>query len=159
MALIMFVMAALAFLVHLAVSRNRSKKRVVELALAYLLGGVLGLGSIAAGVFHLIDGPATAARIGWAAGSPFQVEVGVADVALGTICFLCIFIRGNFVLAALIAQSIFLFGCMAGHIRNWAESGNAAAYNIGSSIIFSDLILPLLAIGLYLASRYLERRG
>ena len=159
MALIVFVVATLAFLVHIAVSKDRNKKRVVELALAYLLGGVVGLGSIVAGVFHLIDGPATAARIGWAAGSPFQAEVGVADIAIGTICFLCIFIRGNFVLAALIAQSIFLVGCMVGHIKNWAESGNAAAYNIGSSIIFSDLILPLLAIGLYLASRYLERRG
>ena len=157
MALIVFVIAALAFLMHLAMSKNRSKKRVVELVLAYLLGGVLGLGTIFAGVFHLIDGPATAARIGWAAGSPFQAEVGVADIAIGTICFLCILIRGSFVLAALVAQSIFLIGCMGLHIRNWAESSNTAAYNIGSSIVFSDLILPVLAIGFYLASRYLER--
>jgi hypothetical protein len=130
--------------------KQRSAKKIVEIILMYLLVIAVGLGAVIAGAFHVFNGPATARMIGWEPGSPFQYEVGVADMALGLIAMLCIFVRGRFWLAAILANSFFLLGCMAGHVRSLAESGNLAAYNIGPNIIVSDLIVPLALLGLYI---------
>ena len=156
MLIFMLSVALLAIVIHLLFMKQRSAKKIIEVVLLYQLVIVFGVGSVLAGLFHVFNGPATAQMIGWAPGSPFQYEVGVADVAFGLVGILCIFIRGNFWLAAILANSFFLFGCMAGHIRSLAESGNVAAYNIGPNIIFADLIMPLILIVLYIAYRRIE---
>ncbi len=140
-----------AIVVHLALTKQpRTLKKVLEIVLMYLLVILFGLGTFLAGLMHIFNGPATAAMIGWAAGSPFQFEVGAADVAFGTLGVLCLFIRGTFWPAAIIANSFFLLIAFAGHVHSLLAAGNAAAYNIGPAIIFNDLALPLVLIGLYL---------
>jgi hypothetical protein len=150
MPVFMSAVALLAIIIHVAFMKQRSAKKIVEVTLLYLLVISVGAGALIAGFMHVFNGPATAEMIGWQPGSPFQYEVGVADLAFGLICVLCVLFRGSFWLAAIIANSFFLFGCMIGHIRSLAESGNLAAYNIGPNIIIADLILPLLLIGLYI---------
>lgn len=156
MPIFMLIVALLAIIIHVAFMKQRSAKKIVEVTLLYLLVISIGAGALLAGFMHVFNGPATAKMIGWAPGSPFQYEVGVADMAFGLICVLCIFFRGSFWLAAIIANSFFLLGCMVGHVRSLAESGNLAAYNIGPNIIIVDLILPVVLIGLYLVYRKLE---
>ena len=151
MMLFMLGVTFAAIIIHIVLMKKRSTKKILEVILLYLLVITFGLGSLTAGAFHVFNGPATAKMIGWAPGSPFQYEVGVADMAFGLVCVLCLFVRGNFWLAAIIANSFFLFGCMIGHVRSLTESGNLAAYNIGPNIIFSDFILPLVVILLYIA--------
>lgn len=156
MPILMLTAALIAIILHTAFMKQRSAKKVVGIVLMYLLAIAVGSGALIAGFMHIFNGPATAQMIGWPAGSPFQYEVGVADIAFGVVAFLCIFFRGNFWLAAIIANSVFLFGCMIGHIRSLMLSGNMAAYNIGANIIISDLILPLVLIGLYVAYQKME---
>lgn len=156
MPILMLTATLIAIILHTAFMKQRSAKKVVGIVLMYLLAIAVGLGALIAGFMHIFNGPATAQMIGWPAGSPFQYEVGVADIAFGAVAFLCIFFRGNFWLAAIIANSVFLFGCMIGHIRSLMLSGNMAAYNIGANIIVSDLILPLVLIGLYVAYQKME---
>lgn len=150
MPIFMLTVALVAVIIHVALMKQRSAKKVVEIILLYLLVIAVGAGALISGFMHVFNGPATAKMIGWQPGSPFQYEVGVADMAFGLICVLCIIFRGSFRLAAIIANSVFLFGCMIGHIRSLSESGNLAAYNIGPNIIIADLILPLVLIGLYI---------
>ncbi|MBU0686499.1 MAG: hypothetical protein KKB81_01415 [Candidatus Margulisbacteria bacterium] len=145
-----FIISVIAIVIHVFLMKERSAKKIVGVILMYLLAINVGLSSIVSGVFHVFDGPATAARIGWAPGSPFQYEVGVADMAMGLVAFLCLFIRGTFWLAAIIAESFFLLACMIGHVHSLYISGNLAAYNIGPNIILSDLVMPLVLIGLYI---------
>ena len=156
MPLFLLSVAFAAIVIHLLFMRQRNVKKVIEVILLYLLVIAVGMGALVAGAFHVFNGPATAKMIGWEPGSPFQYEVGIADMAFGLVCFLCLFIRGSFWLAAIIANSFFLLGCMVGHVRSLAESGNLAAYNIGPNIIISDLILPLLLIGLYIVYRRIK---
>jgi hypothetical protein len=144
------IVALLAIIIHVALMKQRSAKKIVEITLLYLLVISVGIGALISGFWHVFNGPATAKMIGWPPDSPFQYEVGVADIAFGLISMLCVFFRGSFWLAAIIANSLFLLGCMIGHIRSLSESGNLAAYNIGPNIIIADLILPLLLIGLYI---------
>ncbi|MFC1568548.1 DUF6790 family protein [Candidatus Margulisiibacteriota bacterium] len=151
MPIFMLSVTLLAIIIHVLLMKQRSAKKIVEVTLLYLLVIGVGAGALVSGVMHVFNGPATAKMIGWAPGSPFQYEVGVADMAFGLICVLCLFFRGSFWLAAIIANSFFLIGCMIGHVRSLAESGNLAAYNIGPNIIIADLLLPLALIGLYVA--------
>jgi len=157
MPFIMLAVSLIAITVHLFLTKDRNAKKVVEVTLLYLLVICFGIGTMMAGAFHVFDGPEVAKMIGWEPGSPFQYELGVADISLGLTCFLCFFIRGSFWLAAIIAQSVFLFGCMIGHVRDMLLSGNTAAYNIGPTIIVANLIIPLLVISLYIALRRLEK--
>lgn len=150
MPIFLLIVSLAAIILHILLMKEKSAKKIVEVILLYLLVIAVGMGSLVAGLFHIFNGPATARMIGWAPGSPFQYEVGVADVAFGTTCILCIFFRGSFWLAAIIANGIFLLGAMAGHVRDALASGNLAAYNIGPNIIFADLIMPLLLLGLYI---------
>ena len=156
MPIFMLTLALLAIIIHVALMKQRTAKKIVEVTLLYLLVIVVGAGALISGFMHVFNGPATAKMIGWAPGSPFQYEVGVADMAFGLIAVLCIFFRGSFWLAAILANSFFLLGCMAGHLRSMAEAGNLAAYNIGPNIIIMDLIIPLVLIGLYIAYKKLK---
>lgn len=149
MPVFMLTLSLAAILIHVAVMKQRTTAKIVEVILMYLLVIAVGAGALIAGFMHVFHGPATAKMIGWPPGSPFQYEVGVADMAFGLIGVLCLFIRGTFWLAAIVANSVFLFGCMIGHIRSMIEAGNLAAYNIGPNIVLSDLVLPLSLIGLY----------
>lgn len=157
MPIFMLTLVLITIVVHILFMKQRSAKKIIEITLLYLLVIGVGAGALVAGFMHVFNGPATAQMIGWQPGSPFQYEVGVADMAFGLICVLCVFFRGSFWLAAIIANSFFLIGCMAGHLRSLAESGNLAAYNIGPNIIIADLILPLVLIGLYIIYSRLER--
>ncbi|MFH1683699.1 MAG: DUF6790 family protein [Candidatus Margulisiibacteriota bacterium] len=156
MFLFLLTVSFIAIVIHSLLMKERTAKKVVEVALLYLLVINFGLGSLISGFAHIFMGPQTAAMIGWPAGSPFQYEVGVADMAFGFICFLCLFFRGSFWLAAILAESFFLLGCMIGHLRSLVESGNLAAYNIGPNIIISDLIMPFVLIGLYIMYRKMK---
>jgi hypothetical protein len=156
MLIFMLALTLLAIVIHLFLMKERTTAKVVEVILLYLLVILVGTGALIAGLFHVFNGPATAALIGWPAGSPFQYEVGVADIALGLTAILCLFIRGNYWLGAILANSTFLLLCLTGHIRSMVENGNLAVYNIGPNIFISDLIIPLLLIILYSAFRKLE---
>jgi len=150
MLMISLIVTLCAIVIHLVLMKKpRSLNNVLEVVLLYLLFILFGLGTFLAGLMHIFNGPATAAMIGWAPGSPFQFEVGAADVAFGLLGILCLFVRGNFWPATIVANSLFLLIAFAGHVHDYLSAGNAAAYNIGPMIIFNDLLLPLVLIGLY----------
>ena len=146
MGLIFLFVSLVAILVHSLFLKDKSLRNILEVIFLYLLFINLGIGSTIAGLSHIFNGPATAQLIGWASGSPFQYEVGVADLAMGILGLLSPFIRGNFWVAAVIVNSTFLLGCLVGHINDLVKSGNAAAYNIGPNIFIADLIMPILLI-------------
>jgi hypothetical protein len=150
MLVILFSLVLLAIVIHLILMKQRTAAKVLEIIILYLLVIVFGFGTLLAGLGHVFNGPATAQMIGWPAGSPFQFEVGVADISFGLVCILAVWFRGSYWLAAILANSFFLFGAMIGHVHDALVSGNNAAYNIGPNIIISDLIMPLLLIGLFI---------
>jgi hypothetical protein len=103
----------------------------------------MGFMSILAAFAHIFMGPETAAQIGWEAGSPFQFEMGVANLSYGVLGVMAFWIRGRFWDAAIIGWSILLLGCFVGHVIDYLVTGNNAPLNIGPYIWAYDLILPL----------------
>lgn len=129
--------------------KNLGGGRAAEILLLWWLGLAVGVDGIVSGLFHIFDGPGIAEQIGFTQGDGgFHTEVGVADIALGTIALLSVWFRGGFMLAAIIALAISHFGDAAGHIYQWRHNDNTAADNVGVPL-FYGIVAPLIAIGLY----------
>lgn len=136
--------AIVCIIIHLARTKKRTPAKVVEICLLYLLTIVIGGVSVFSGLFHVFDGPNIAKQIGWAP-SPFQAEVGWANVGIGVAALLGFFIRGTYWFAPIITEAIFLYGAAYGHFVQIAK-GDTAAYNSGFFLYFGDLFLPTLAL-------------
>ena len=124
---------------------------VPERYLSWILLLPIGITALWAAVFHLLF-PSTAAElIGWQT-SPFQFEVGMADLAIGVTSFVAFWCSLPFKAAAVWSASIFLLGDAVGHVHQMLAAGNFAPGNVGVPF-FMDIICPVLSIMLLTAAR------
>lgn len=136
----------------------RSQGPAAERYLSWLLLLAVGLDGLWAGLFHVFA-PETAARfIGWQV-SPFQFEVGIADIALGITAVLAFRSSLGFKSAVVCYASLFYIGVAIGHVREIVTAGNFAPGN-GGVLLVLTLIRPVALVGLLIAARRsAARRG
>jgi Family of unknown function (DUF6790) len=118
---------------------------------ATLLNGLvylIGVAGIIAASGHLLKADDVARSIGWPPGSPFQWEVGVADLGWGVLGVLCPLYGRDFWLATIIVASIFLLGAAVGHVRQMIVARNFSPGNAGG-VFFADVAIPIVLIVLY----------
>ena len=142
-----------AALVIAAITRTPSS--VPERYLAWLLLLPVGGSGLWAALFHLAFPALSAAQIGWAP-SPFQFEVGMADLAIGAAACLSFWRDLSFKAAVVMINAIFLLGDAVGHVRQMVAADNFAPGNAGTPF-FTDIILPILTIALVLAAHRSQR--
>jgi hypothetical protein len=134
---IMFVAAILAALVV---------KRPTHLSsrlLAWMLLLSVGVDSLWAGLFHVFFPHIAAASIGWEV-SPFQFEIGVADIAIG-ITAICSFWRPlPFKGATVLYITLFYIGVAIGHVREAVTAGNFSENNFGLLLLTTVVKIVLL---------------
>ncbi len=146
-----FLFFAAIALIGAAIHRHRdaqphSTARTLEIFLIWWMVVAVGIAAIVGAMFHFFDGPDTAREIGYTNGDGgFQTEVGVLGV-------LCARFRDGFLFAAVLAVSICYLGDAYGHIHQAAIHDNHAPDNTGL-VLWSDFIVPLVAIGLYALQR------
>lgn len=144
-----------AALIHLWRAKGPwTRQRVLEHFLLYFLVLGYGFGGIWGFVGHFFMADSIAQDIGWATGSPFQMELAFYHLGLGFVGILAWWYRGELWTALIVSKSIFLYGAAYTHIRDIVLFGNYAPSNAGFEILYlSDLILPTLIIGLYVVHR------
>ena len=125
--------------------------------LSWVLLLPIGVMFLWAAFYHLVLPGQAAAYIGWQP-SPFQFEVGMADLAMGVTACLAFGRSLSFRAAVIWATSISLLGDAAGHVQQMLATGNFAPGNAGT-IFYMDIIAPLLAIALWLAAWREQRRA
>jgi len=152
------LLAVVAASLHLAFSpRHRSSKAaIVSTYLLYLLFIYVGLMGLLTAYAHVFRPIQTSASIGWST-SPYEYEVGMADLTIGVLGVLCIWLRGNFWLATAIANAVWLWGDAIGHVRQMALNNNHAENNSGIFLIF-EIITPLVILALALYNHNATRR-
>ena len=152
MLLISFLtLTALCSVISLIKNRKElSPLKVVEIILFYILFINVGLSGLLAFYGHAFLADKVAASIGWATGSPFQLEVAVANLAFGVLGVLCIRFRDGFWLATGIGYATFLFGAAYGHISEMITAGNYAVNNAGPILYIGDIAMPALILILLL---------
>jgi Na+/melibiose symporter-like transporter len=123
---------------------------VVERLLRYILIFPLGVQSLWAFFCHVFIPEQTAVAIGWAT-SPFQYEVGVANLGIGIASLYAAFAGFGVRAAVAVMATGFLGGAGIGHIRDIASSGNFAPGNAGP-ILYTDFLTPIAVLVLLLMS-------
>ncbi|MDE2571170.1 MAG: hypothetical protein KGM44_01445 [bacterium] len=153
------LLALVATAIHLGIERrSRNGAGLIEALLLYSLVFIAGLQGLWTAGGHVFIANQVAAMIGWPAGSPFQFEVGIANLAIGVLGVLCIWMRGNFWAATVIAASVWLWGDAVGHVREIALSHNFALGSAGPAL-FAGILTPAVLIALLIAHVSESRRA
>jgi len=129
---------------------------VIEVFLLSFLTISVGIASFVGFVGHVFLADRIAAEIGWATGSPFEQEVAFANLAVGFLGITCIWLRGNYWIATVVAATIFLWGAAYGHIMDIIVHGNYAPGNAGGAL-YNDILVPLISIVLLAAYMWTAR--
>lgn len=134
---------------------TNSRDRKLEVVLIYLFAlGVAGSG-IANFFAHFFLSDIVAESIGWPAGSPFQLEVAFANLAIGLMGILAVSRRDGAREATVIAVTVFSLGATVVHLMDIAATGNLAPGNTLQNVI--NILRPALLITFLAASRRAER--
>ena len=142
--------------VHVFLDRQpRTKGRVAQIFLLWLLVTTAGLLGILTFIAHTVFADTTAASIGWPAGNPFQSEVAVANLAVGILGILCYWMRGNFWVATAIGCAVWLMGDAVVHIRDIVVEANYAPNNAGMTF-YLDILIPVILIALLVYYRHVS---
>jgi hypothetical protein len=153
------IIAVAGMLIHIYFDRRqRSAHRVLEIILLWYLSVFSGVSSIMAFFGHTFAADKIAAYIGWPPGSPFQFEVAIANLAIGVLGISCIWLRGNFWIATVMAGAVFGLGAAVGHIRDIMVNNNYAPGNAGA-VLYLDIAGPVLLIVLLIIFKILEKRA
>ena len=115
-----------------------------QLVMTVALTGIQGF------LGHVLKSDMVAEYIGWEKGSPFQKELGYAELGCGISGILCIWMGKDFWLATIVTFSVLFIGATIVHIKEMIKRKN---FNPGNSfMILPDLITPLSLIVLYIIS-------
>ncbi len=136
----------------------RTKGRVAQILLLWLLVITVGIQGIFAFIGHTVFADATAASIGWPAGNPFQSEVAVANLTIGTLGILCYWLRGNFWVATVIGFFVWWLGDAVVHITSIVVSGNYAPNNAGVTF-YLDILVPVILMALLVYYLHVNSQG
>lgn len=119
---------------------------VVDRMLRYLFLFPLGIQGLWAFDGHVVFPERSAEAIGWAP-SPFQYEVGAANLGLGLASIYAAFRGFEARVAAGIVAACFLIGAGIVHIRDILATGNLAPGNAGP-IMVTDFLTPIVVLAL-----------
>ena len=113
--------------------------------LRFALGIAAGVGGVFAAAGHLLRAADTARDMQWPVGTPWQTEVGFADLALGVASIVAAFSRSPAAWTiATVAVSVFLVGDAVAHVPDLRRGGNAAT--LAAKSVPGDLVVPAVLI-------------
>lgn len=131
-------------------------RKVVGQLLRYILLFPVGIMGLWGFMGHVFFADQAAASIGWAP-SPFQFEVGMANLGIGLAGVIGAFVPSpGFRAAVGVVMLGFLGGAGIGHLIQISQTGDVAAGNAGP-ILYTDFITPLSVLGLLLLQRLFRR--
>ncbi|MCK0209870.1 hypothetical protein MWN33_17705 [Starkeya koreensis] len=116
--------------------------------LRWLLLLPVGVASLWAGLFHVFFPEIAAQSIGWQV-SPFQFEIGVADLSIGVVAVLAFWRSLPFQAAAALYTALFFAGVAVGHVREAIDAHDFAPNNFGLLLLITvvqAVLLPALVV-------------
>ena len=132
---------------HILLDTNaRTTAHRIEIVVMYLLAISVGANGLGGAFGHLFLSDLVAEGIGWETGSPFQLEMGFANLALGVLGIVAISRGRDFRLATIIATTVIGGGATIVHLMDIASHGNLAPGNTIQNI--GNLLDPILLITL-----------
>ena len=131
-----------------------TRERRLEVVLIFLFAFSAAAG-IAGAMGHFFASDLVAEAIGWPTGSPFQLEMGFANLAVGVLAAMAVGRRDGFREATVIGGAILSVGAFVVHMIDIVQTGNLAPGN--TLINISNLGRPAVLIYFLWALRRVER--
>ncbi|MCV3739439.1 hypothetical protein OCK02_25185 [Rhizobium sp. TRM96647] len=150
--LVLTNMPTILFVAALAIATFRRDGPPARRYLSWLLLLSVGAEMIWGGFFHVFLPQVAAAQIGWQV-SPFQFEIGVADLSIGVVAVLSFWRSLSFKAAVVLYLVLFNIGVAIGHVREAVVNANFSPDNFGLLLLLTIIKVPLLAWLLWKAYR------
>lgn len=115
--------------------------------LFYQMTVTLSFSGLISFIGHVFRSDMVAEKIGWRTGSPFQKELGFAELGYTFAGILCVWFQKDFWLAAIAIASPLYILAGINHIWEMVVKKNYASHNTWT--IIPDLLMPLSWILLY----------
>jgi hypothetical protein len=135
-------------------TRANTRKRRLEVFMTFVFAFGAASG-IAGALGHFFASDMVAQAVGWPAGSPFQLEMGFANLALGVLAAIAVGRRDGFRDATVIAVTILGVGAFIVHLIDFVQTGNLSPGN--TLINITNLGRPALLIFFLRRLRKAER--
>ncbi len=116
-----------------------------QLTVSVSLSGVIGF------LGHVFRSDMVAEQIGWSKGSPFQKELGYAELGFAIAGIMCIWHGKEFWLATIVLVTPLFILAGINHLQEIIVSKNYHHHNVVTSI--PDLLMPLSWIFLWICSK------
>lgn len=134
---------------------TNNRDRRLEVVLIYLFALSVAGSGIGNFFAHFFLADIVAESIGWPAGSPFQLEIAFANLAMGILGVMAVSRRDGVREATVVAVTVFSVGATVVHIMDIAATGNLAPGNSLQNVI--NLLRPALLIIFLVLSRRAEQ--
>jgi hypothetical protein len=112
--------------------------------LGYLFFFGLGLSGLWGFTYHVFFPDIAAKYIGWAP-SPFQFEVGMANLGVGIVGLFGLKAKKSYQIAGTLFTLCLFWGAAYGHVVQMLQTHNFAPGNAGA-VFYNDIIMPLLLV-------------
>lgn len=140
--LVMFIAALIV--AALCVRRGQSGRSYADELFRWTLLLSLGLQGVYTFVLRVFFPSYSAEHIGWAV-SPFQYEVGIADLTVGVLGIIAFWGDFSFRAAAAISGIVWYGGDAIGHVRQMIVADNFAPGNAGPWF-WTDVLVPIVLL-------------
>lgn len=148
-----FIILILSVLIPLFIVIKKRKTINTAVALKIFIKSLVffnvGITGVIAFMGHTMIPDKIALYIGWPTGNPFQFEVGIANLMLGVLGIMSLWLEDEFLLAVIVASSIFGIGAFYGHLKELLVNNNYAPGNVGAPL-YDDIIRPFVLISLFI---------
>jgi hypothetical protein len=141
---------------HAAFAKERTRQRIAEILLLWLLVGYCGLATGVHSVVSLLDPAAIARYHGFSQDSPFQAFASTALLGMSVMSVLALVYRGTFLIAPATCWAVFFAGATVIHLHDTGQPHSHGA--LLATFATHGLISVLLCAAL-LASGVLRRRN
>ncbi|MBL8582504.1 MAG: hypothetical protein JNL61_09800 [Rhizobiaceae bacterium] len=151
--LILSNIPTITFILAIVIALRPHAGRPLSLRLLnWMLLLAVGVSYVWSGVFHVFFPNVAASSIGWA-NSPFQYEIGVADIAIGVVAIASFWRGFEFKAAVVIYIALFSLGVAIGHVYQMVTAHDYAANNFGVLLVITIAQMVLLPVLLWLAAK------
>ncbi len=113
----------IGLIIHVVRTHERTRERVGELVMLYVLIGYCGVATLAVSLYGLWNGPALAGMLGFPADNPFQDFVSVALLAMSILSLLSVRYRGAYLIGPAVVWSVFFVGATFIHVGDFSAHG------------------------------------
>jgi len=140
-----FIMTGLAVMLGIITTTWYKRDRACsDIFLSRLMFFAVGLAGLWGFVVHVFFPMESTKFIGWVA-SPFEFEVGVANLGMGIAGIFGVRASRGYWIATTLFTTGFLWGAAFGHVYQMMATHNFAPGNAGT-IFYNDIIMPLFLI-------------